>query len=190
MDKNFPIDSLLIADKNAILIAARSSGYGSAYETTLNCPACGHKNEDVFDLSEPHIYEGEGSEDIQMTENGTYKIVLPITKVNIEFRLLTSKDERKIVKKLTSSESKSNQGAGTVTDQYKLMVVSANGVTDSFQLAEFIERMPVTDSKTLRDAYKEVAPAVQIKKHFECNSCGHEQELEVPFGADFFWPKQ
>ena len=23
---------------------------------------------------------------------------------------------------------------------------------------------------------------------YECESCGHEQELEVPLNADFFWP--
>ena len=29
---------------------------------------------------------------------------------------------------------------------------------------------------------------IEIKDNFVCLSCGHMQELEVPFGADFFWP--
>ena len=30
-----------------------------------------------------------------------------------------------------------------------------------------------------------ITPDVKIKGELECSSCGHEQELEVPFGADF-----
>ena len=33
-----------------------------------------------------------------------------------------------------------------------------------------------------------ITPDVKIKGELECSSCGHEQELEVPFGADFLWP--
>lgn len=189
MDKSFPIDSLLISDKNAILIAARSSGYGSAYETSIACPSCGAKTDDVFDLENPNIYYGGESEDVQKTERGTYKVKLPISKMILEFRLLTSKDEKKIVKKM-SDAAKKNFETSTVTDQYKLMTVSVNEVTDSFQIANFIDIMPIADSSALREAYKKVSPSVEIKKQFECNSCGHEQELEVPFGADFFWPKR
>ena len=32
------------------------------------------------------------------------------------------------------------------------------------------------------------SPDVKITSPFNCHSCGHEQEMEVPFGADFFWP--
>ena len=40
-DKRVNSDSLLVGDRNAILIAARVSGYGNEYNTTVGCPACG-----------------------------------------------------------------------------------------------------------------------------------------------------
>jgi hypothetical protein len=69
-----------------------------------------------------------------------------------------------------------------------MMIVSANGVTNKYQIGQFIDVMPIGDSKHLRKVYQKVSPNIELKHEFECNSCGYEQELEVPFGADFFWP--
>ena len=30
---------------------------------------------------------------------------------------------------------------------------------------------------------------VDLTQHFECSVCGHDEEVVVPFTADFFWPK-
>ena len=40
VNKKINVDSLLVGDKSAILIAARSSGYGADYETDVGCPSC------------------------------------------------------------------------------------------------------------------------------------------------------
>ena len=48
--------------------------------------------------------------------------------------------------------------------------------------------MTAQDSMFLRGAYKHCSPDIKISEEFACPSCGFEQELEVPFGADFFWP--
>ena len=53
---------------------------------------------------------------------------------------------------------------------------------------DFIDVMPAADARSLRKAYQSITPNVEIKDEFSCTSCGHTQELEVPFGADFFWP--
>ena len=50
MNKRINADSLLVGDRNAILIAARVSGYGNEYNTTVACPACGTTQEYSFDL--------------------------------------------------------------------------------------------------------------------------------------------
>ena len=44
----------LVGDRNAIMIAARISGYGSEYKTSLSCPSCSAKQEYCFNL---HDYE-------------------------------------------------------------------------------------------------------------------------------------
>ena len=75
------------------------------------------------------------------------------------------------------------------TDQIKQFVTSVNGVGDKQQISQFIENMPANDSKFLRTMYSEVVPNVNNVQDFECPSCGFEQEMEVPFTSDFFWPK-
>ena len=47
MDKTIKVDSLLVGDRNALLIAARVSGYGEDYETSVSCPACGTNQKHV-----------------------------------------------------------------------------------------------------------------------------------------------
>ena len=57
LDKSVRADDLIIGDKNAILIAARGSGYGYDYETTVTCPQCATKNRLEFDLRSPKIVD-------------------------------------------------------------------------------------------------------------------------------------
>ena len=45
-------DSMLVGDKNAILVAARISGYGSEYITQVQCPVCQERSKFEFDLEE------------------------------------------------------------------------------------------------------------------------------------------
>jgi len=75
-----------------------------------------------------------------------------------------------------------------LTDQYKRMIVSIEGHSGNDIIKKYVDNMPTLDSRHLKACYRTVCPDVKITKDFECSSCGHEQELEVPFGADFFWP--
>ena len=51
VDKSIKIDDMLIGDKNAILVAARISGYGPGYETSVTCPSCQTLTKHRFDLN-------------------------------------------------------------------------------------------------------------------------------------------
>ena len=181
--------TMLIGDRNAVIIAARASGYGNAYETKVNCPSCGTGAAMAFDLSKPKIQElnYEDAEFLTKNEAGNFIIKLPQTNFGVEVRLLTGKDEQYLTQ-LAQSKKKNKLGDSVMTDQYKMMIVSVEGVTDKSTLGKFIEAMPAADSRFLRKAYKTIIPNIRITEDFSCTSCGHEQELEVSFGADFFWP--
>merc|ERR1712072_741327 len=45
VDQNVKVDDLLIADKSAIMIAARTTGYGPEYTIKVRCPECGTEGE-------------------------------------------------------------------------------------------------------------------------------------------------
>jgi predicted RNA-binding Zn-ribbon protein involved in translation (DUF1610 family) len=189
INKTIDPKTMLIGDRNAVIIAARASGYGNTYETKTTCPNCGTGASMVFDLSTPKIQElnFESLEFITKNETGNFVIKLPQTDFSVEVRLLTGKDEQYLTQ-LAQNKKKNKLGDSAMTDQYKMMIVSVEGVTDKSTLAKFIEVMPASDSRFLRKAYKSIIPNIKITDDFSCTSCGHEQELEVSFGADFFWP--
>ena len=54
----------------------------------------------------------------------------------------------------------------------------------------FIQNMPAMDSRKLRGTYQKIIPNIDMRQNFVCSSCGHEGEVNVPFGANFFWPQQ
>jgi predicted RNA-binding Zn-ribbon protein involved in translation (DUF1610 family) len=188
-DSSINIDDLLIGDKNAILIAARASGYGSEYETQIQCPNCGTKAEMTFDLTTPQILGSKYDEKfgIKKTDNGTFLIDMPFSKFAVEVRLLTGKDE-KYITQLSKNKAKGGLTETTMTDQYKRMIVSVENIDDRETINHYVDNMPLRDARHLRLAYRMVSPDVKIVQDFECRNCGHEQELEVPFGADFLWP--
>ena len=189
LDPNIKAHQLLIGDRNAILIAARISGYGEKYETRMACPVCEAQNDIIFDISKPEVFHPnlEGLRTITKNDKGNYVFKLPVCGFDVECRLLTGKDENELTKQ-AQAKKKHRLEATNVTDQFKTMIVSIDGVDDRNILNRFIEAMPAADARALRNTYKEIIPNVRLRDTFSCTSCGHEQELEVPFGADFFWP--
>lgn len=191
VDKSINIKDLLVGDKNAIIVAARRSAYGAEYETKVTCPACMTTVEQTFDLNEVKFTEMTDLEELGITEtqDGTFSVLLPVTKVEATVKLMTGHDEDKL-NTLRGKKSKiSKDDDLSMTDQFKQFVVSISGVTDKNQVSSFIENMPANDSRFLRLAYKKLVPNLDMSQQFECAHCGYEQEMEVPFTTDFFWPK-
>jgi hypothetical protein len=178
---------LLVGDRNAILIAARTSGYGNLYETQVGCPACGEKSSFTFDLNNKTVNESQCTDDVQNTGEGTFKIKMPYSKFNIVFRLLNGNDEAHLTA-ASATKKKTYKIDSVLSEQYSRMIVSIEGHSDRSIIKKYADNMPTQDSRHLRKCYKQVTPDVNIIEKFECHSCGHEQEMEVPFGADFFWP--
>ena len=77
-----------------------------------------------------------------------------------------------------------------LTDQLRMFIVSVNGHVDQLSINSFIENLPALDSRYLRTVYEQTMPDVKLKETFECTACDFDQELEVPFTTDFFWPKR
>jgi len=187
LDKSIKVDDLLVADKNAIVVAARIGGYGPEYETNVTCPSCEAKNKHVFDLLEEIEREEDEKETVQLSDSGTFNVQLPKTGWTVELRALNSKDEKSI---LRSMESKGkNEKEATLSDQIKRMIVSINTIVDESVIDQAVASLPALDSRYLRKQYFLQVPQVDLKKTFSCTKCDYEGVLEVPITADFFWPK-
>ena len=189
VDKRIKVGDLYIGDKNAILIAARITGYGEDYDINVNCPSCGASSKSTFDLSTLEAYYGDNlDENMQATDNNTFLISLPVSKANLEVRLMTSKDEDYLIS-LAETKRKKKLPETNLTDQLTRMMVSVNGDASTSTIAKFIASMPARDSRYLRQNYFKIVPDINMMHEFTCNSCYYSQELEVPLTAEFFWPK-
>ena len=189
VDKRIDPDSLLIGDRNAMIVATRVSGYGSDYNTSVTCPACAHQQKYSFDLNQADIFHGRASEEPGLIDNGdgTFTTTLPRTKVNVAFKLLTGNDEKNVISGVESDRKRKIHERG-VTRQLVSILVSVNGDDSPQALNYLVENIPSIDSRHLRLMYKIAAPNIDLNQHFECENCDHEQEMEVPLNADFFWP--
>jgi hypothetical protein len=193
VDKSIDIRSMLIGDKNALIVATRMTGYGSDYRTQVRCPACAKSVEQTFDLNKYSIYEAnedDVSEDgIVIEKNGTFKLIMPASKVDVGVKLMNGYDEDRL-NKMAEKKRKNKLPLTSLTDQLRQMIVSVNGDSSGEMISSFIEHMPARDSRYLRTTYQKVVPNIDMAQEFSCASCGHAQELEVPFTVDFFWPRQ
>jgi len=195
VDKRIMLGSLLIGDKNAIIVAARKTAYGADYETKITCPSCGKNVAYQFDLNNCSTLHGATQEvleenNIQFSERGTFVFMLPILNAPVEIRLLNGKDEQWIVQKSKEAENSKNVNDTTLSDQLRLMIVSIGSVTDQNVINKAIPLLPAKDSRHIRDMYKLLNPNMDLSHEFSCSSCSFETRLEVPFTADFFWPKR
>lgn len=185
-DKSINPEHLYVGDRNAIMIYARTSAYGAAYKTKVNCPNCGEQNKCEFDLTQHEVFHGNDFDEdsIKVTENSTFEVTLPLSKIKAAIRPLMGFDELDMIKK-----SKGKMLNDLVTQQMKRFVVAFNGYEDQKTINYVVENMVATDSRYLRDCFMLISPDVKVKNNFVCRHCGHEEEVNVPFGADFFWPE-
>jgi len=187
IDKDINPEDMLTGDRNAVLIALRITGYGDEYETKTTCPSCSTVNEDTILLS------NLGTKDIadKPDAEGFFSVQLPKCKANIKFRLLKGTDENRLQK--ISELGKKNIGKNikvqtVLTERYLLQIMDVNGNRDKTYIKKFISVMPIADSFFFREYLGEVEPGVDMNHDFECKSCGHNYEQEVPITAKLFWP--
>ena len=187
VNKAIDPDSLFVGDRNAIIVATRVSGYGNIYETKVACPSCSTTQEYSFDLNQANIYDGSDARDlgVRTNDDGTFNVTLPRTGVDVQFRLLNGRDEKSFLSGLQSD--KKTKKEKNITRQIAAIVVSLNGDSSMQAKQYFIDNVPSIDSRHLRLAYRLAAPNVDLTQHFECVECSHEQDMEVPLSADFFW---
>jgi hypothetical protein len=189
VNKAIDPDSLFVGDRNAIIVSTRVSAYGNEYNTKVGCPACGVTQQYSFDLNSANVYTGEDSNTIGVTDNngdGTFNIKLQRTGVMATFKLLTGRDEKKFLSGM--EHDKKQKIDRSITRQLSGLIVAVDGDQSAEAINYMVSNMPSADSRQLRLAYRLTSPNIDLTQHFECEECSHEQDMEVPLNADFFWP--
>ena len=77
--------------------------------------------------------------------------------------------------------------APRVTFRLNKIVQEVNGETDRNYIAQFIETMPIMDSKYIRNFIKDNQPSLDLKRTVKAPS-GELVTFEITFGVEFFRP--
>ncbi len=186
VNKSIKPDDLISGDRNALLVSLRITGYGADYDVEVDCPECGTKSKQTFDLSQLAIKRLEVDPVIQ-GEN-LFEVQLPVTKKTVRVKFLTGHDERDM---MITNERKKKSGMKVetaITDRLSRSIVSVSGVSDRNKLNFFVKNIPARDSLALRRFLDKHEPGIVMKSWMTCSHCHEQSEVGLPMGASFFWP--
>lgn len=173
-------NDLISGDQNAIMVAARILGYGKDYtfsyrgqEVTVDLTTIKDKEFDTS-LITPGINE--------------FKFILPQSKVNITFKILTIGDEKRINAELEGLKKISKDNIPELSTRLKYIITSVEGNSEPKTIREFVDNyMLAQDSRSLREYMRTVQPGVDLKFDYEGNN-GIEEGVALPITLSFFWP--
>ena len=189
INKNVDVGSLLVGDRDSLMVSVRITGYGTSYNATVECPTCGTVHKDhTFDLSELGIKRLE----LNPVSEGIneFEFQLPVSKKTVVFKFLTINDDMQLTQERERKKALfgGDYIAGTVTETLGAHIVSIDGIRDRSKISMFINKMPALDSSRLRSFIKRHKPGLDMSVNLHCNNCNSHNRIDLPIGISFFWP--
>lgn len=179
--KDIDLNELLVADKNAILIAARILGYGKDYEFKYT------KNGEVLTVQIDLTTLEERELDPTTITKGVneFSYTLPTSKNVVTFKILTVGDNKKIEEEIDGMKKISANYSAETTTLMKHIITSVNGKRTPSDIREFVDSFLIAkDARALRVHYKTINPEIDLSYKPE----GHTGEgIAIPV-LNFFWP--
>ena len=180
VNKDINYNTLLIGDKNAIMIAARILSYGKSYEFTYDSKP---QNVDLSLLQNKEI-----DADLFKSGENNFGFTLPHTDNQITFKLLTHGDDKKIDAEIKGIKKIDKEGSHDVTTRLAHMITSINGSEEKKDIREFVKGFLLAkDARELRNYYSSIQPDIDMKVYVDTID-GGEEVVDLPIGLNFFWP--
>jgi len=186
-------NSLLLGDKNGIMVFARILAYGTDYKIEYTCPQCSIRNKGIkIDLGNITAKEldfekydkGQQEFDVELKDKKNEKV-----QHKVKFKLLTHADIKKIDEEIKAVKKKSIiKEDREMTTRLKYAIIEVDGNRDRSFIVDFTENLLAMHSYALREAISLVTPDVDLEFNFECSDCGYEEILPIPIETSFFWP--
>lgn len=174
------IDDLLETDVEAILIFLRNTSFGPEMTLNLVDPQTKKQFQSTVVLDSLQVSEGQKPE-----SDGTFLTTLPKSNLSVKLKPLTYGDSMEIL----NYEKTYPQGrvAPKVTWRLMKQIVELGGNSDKGEISKFVESMPITDSKYIRNFLNDNVPRLDLMRTITAPS-GEKLVVNVGFGADFFRP--
>jgi hypothetical protein len=81
-----------------------------------------------------------------------------------------------------------NYISNRLTMRLERAIVEIDGNRNKSHIAEFIQQMPAFDSLSVRSYLVKIEPGIDTQINVKAPS-GEMVQTNIPFGANFFWPK-
>jgi hypothetical protein len=174
-------EQMLDGDIEAVLVFLRNTSFGPNYSIPAIDPATGESFIANIDLSELDIKKTKEEPDGE----GLFVTTLPKSNVSVKLKLLTFGEDLEIERQLEGYP----QGLTPprITKRLLEQIVELNGTRDKGEISKSIEKMPITDSKYIRNFLSENEPRYDLTKEVIAPS-GKKVSLRIAFGVEFFRP--
>jgi hypothetical protein len=121
----------------------------------------------------------------QPSEDGSFTILLPKSQSSIKLKPLSYGEIMEIGKMAETYPQ--GRVVPKITWRMQKEIIEVDGSTDKAMIAKFVESMPISDSKFVRNFMNENEPRLDMTKTITAPS-GEKLTVNVGFGADFFRP--
>ena len=174
-------EELIDGDIEAILIFLRNTSFGPEYKLTLTDPQTNKTFEHSVILDELNIRQTQYKPD----EDGLFTTTLPKTGSTVKLKLLSFGDTIRISK--MAEQYPTGRIAPTITWRLMEQIVEVNGNTSKEAISEFVNSLPIMDSKYIRNFLRDNAPALDLTQRVKAPS-GEMVNFDITFGVEFFRP--
>ena len=183
-------NTLLIGDKDQIMVACRILGFGKDYR--IKYQGDNDKTNRSYTIDLTQIKDKEINWEIieKAKRRNEFEFVLPISKLPITFKLLTHGDEKKIAQEIKGLAKNTNVEKN-VSTRLKFMITSVNGNREVAHIRDFVDNGLITlDSKPLDKYISTISPGLNFDVNAVADDNGEVLEgLSLPMTVEFFWPR-
>lgn len=173
---------LHVGDRNAIMLWLRATAFGEMYPVTVFDEE-GNPFETEIDLSTLKVKNLGAEPD----DEGLFPYLLPVSKTQIKFKLLTVGDIEDIENMIDSDEKGELLVNNTSTYKLQKQIVEVNGDRNPMLINQFIDNMRIRDAKELREYIDKIDSGVDLEVEIRTPRGGSIKTF-LPLSLKFFWP--
>ena len=175
---------MLMGDRLAILFFLRSTGYGPMYPVNVFDPNTAQFFETEVDLSTLKVKKLN----VKPTKDGLFDYQLPNTKKKVLFKLLTGGENTEIdIRDEEFQKRSGNNQSNKVIYTLEKMIQSIDGETDKMKISSIIHRLPIMDTRSLREYANSIEPGLDLNVSVRTPG-GASVDTFLAIGRQFFWP--
>jgi hypothetical protein len=173
-------DVVLQADRFVTLMKIRTATYPEeSYPFDVVCqnPGCSAKIAWEIDLDKDLPIKAFSQQVVDTLKSGK-PFTTQVAGKLVSWKLANGADEKRAAKKATSP---------SITQALMMRITAIDGI-DRLATERWLEELDVADCRNLLAEMSSVDGGVSTNIEIECNTCGTEQEVDLPFSAAFFMP--